>query len=89
MDINDITEEKEMLRAIGTLHTKFMALESQHPNELPDWVSHIHAMQALVGLRILRKEHPELYARFRKVSYAEVDKVTGQAGVGTRWDGAS
>lgn len=62
-------EEKEILDGIVDVHNKYVKLESTHPSDMPDWVNAIHILQNLIGARILRREHPNIFATYKKDNY--------------------
>jgi hypothetical protein len=55
------TDEDCIMNNIVCAHLEFQRLDAQHPSDLPEWVAAIHTLQQLMGLRILRREHPELF----------------------------
>lgn len=55
-------EEREIMVLLVQSHIKFARLKSTHSNEMQEWVSGIHYLQSLLGMRILRREYPELFA---------------------------
>jgi len=50
-------EEEEISKLIVEAHNKFMELESTHSSEHEDWVSGIHALQNVLGWRVLRRDY--------------------------------
>lgn len=61
--INDNKSEIELLKSITEIWNKFYKLERYHPSELQEFSSAIHTLQQLLGMRILNREHPELFPR--------------------------
>lgn len=61
MGNKDIQEEKELLGLTKDLWNKFVKLEPQHLSERPEFGKAIHELQMIIGMRILRKEHPEIF----------------------------
>lgn len=52
-------EEGEIMDLLNKAWLSFIKLERQHPSELGDFTSGIHMCQRLLGMRVLRREHPE------------------------------
>lgn len=52
-------EEGEIMDLLNEAATKFGRLERQHPDELRYFADGIHVCQAMLGLRVVRKDHPE------------------------------
>lgn len=61
----DISDETRLLYDIIDLWNKFISLPRQHPDELLEFKAHLHAIQSLIGMRILRKEHPEIFPTYK------------------------
>jgi hypothetical protein len=57
----NIDAEKKLLDATADLHNSFMTLPAQHPNDLPEWIAAIHALQRIIATRIARVDHPEIF----------------------------
>lgn len=51
-------EEGIVMDCLVEAWNNFVKLERQHPNELEDFANAIHNAQSILGLRILRREHP-------------------------------
>ena len=62
MKNKDITQEKELLLMTKDLWNKFAQLSPQHPSEKPEFGKAIHELQYIIGMRILRKEHPDIFS---------------------------
>jgi hypothetical protein len=45
---------------------KYSKLEEQHPDELSDFVFHVHAIQGILGTRILRRTYPKGWPTHKK-----------------------
>jgi hypothetical protein len=70
-----IEKEKKILNKITDVHNEFMDLNSLHPNEKIEWITAIHHLQNIVGMRILQKEHSDifpLYTKRRKCTECDV-----------------
>jgi hypothetical protein len=52
-------EEKEVLEAILKAHNLFVALSGNR--NLAEWCDNLHKLQDIIGLRLLRRIHPEIY----------------------------
>lgn len=57
----DIEQEKELLLKIVDVWNYYNSLPIQHPNEKNEFATGIHILQHIAGMRILRKEHPEIF----------------------------
>lgn len=54
-------KEKEIMNKITEIHNSYIELESQHPSDLPEWIDSIHNLQKIMGMRILRREHTDIF----------------------------
>jgi hypothetical protein len=54
-------KEKQIIEKLVDVHNLYCELESQHPSDITEWVGSLHQMQQLMGMRILRREHPEIF----------------------------
>jgi len=54
-----IPAEKEIMDHIGEAWAKFNTIPKTHPNEQEAFLAHIHGLQQLISMRILRREHPD------------------------------
>lgn len=52
-------EEKAVFDKIVEAHNLFLELEDS--KNKPEWCETIHKLQDIVGLRLLRRIHPEIY----------------------------
>ena len=59
-------EEYEVMTLLMQAHDKFAQLERTHPNEIKDWVDAIHTQQAILGMRVLRRDYPDYWATHKK-----------------------
>lgn len=60
--MNGFTEkELEIINKIVEIHSLYILLEKMHPSDLPEWVNSIHNLQKIMGMRILRREFPEIF----------------------------
>lgn len=60
-------EEEKIMDYILKAHSEFAKLEPTHPNDITDWVQGIHALQGILGMRILRREHTEYFKTVKSV----------------------
>jgi hypothetical protein len=58
-------EDIVMLNLIRA-HKHYVQMEELHPSDMQEWVFHMHGLQHLLGMRILQREHPELYPTYKK-----------------------
>ena len=56
-----ISKETIILKKLAEVYSLFTELKSQHPDELNDFVDGIHKLQYVLGMRIARKDHPNLF----------------------------
>jgi hypothetical protein len=54
-------EENEIVELLGKAYKLFVHLEPQHPDETNDFMDGLHRLQYVMGMRILRRELPEMY----------------------------
>ena len=54
-------EEQQVMDNIIAAHDLFASLEPTHPNDISEWVKAIHDLQKILGMRILRREHSEIF----------------------------
>lgn len=53
--------EKQISDRLCEAMNLFNELDSQHPSEMHDFVDGIHKCQYVLGMRILRRDYPEIY----------------------------
>jgi len=58
-------QEVEIMELLIIAHNKFCQLQSTHPSEATDWQNGIHRLQAVMGLRILRRDYPEEFVTIK------------------------
>lgn len=58
-DIQNI--EKQIGDHLVQAWNLFVSLEQTHPSDIQDFNSGIHLCQYVMGMRLLRREHPEIY----------------------------
>jgi len=59
---NGLTEEEQIImNHLADAWNGFMKLEKQHPCENIDFMSGIHQLQRIIGMRILRREHSDIF----------------------------
>lgn len=54
-------QEEQVLVSLAVAFNEFIKLESQHPDELLDFVEGIHKCQAIIALRFARASRPDLF----------------------------
>ena len=54
-------EEDLLLSRIVELHNIYISLPVQHPSDQQEWCNAIHDLQKLIALRIVRKDHPNIF----------------------------
>ena len=55
--------EQEILKDLAAAWNKFVELDRYHPSELSEFAQAMHTLQQLIGMRILNREHPELFPK--------------------------
>lgn len=53
--------ENSVMGHLVSSYEEFSKLKQTHPNDLKDFVFHIHALQRILGQRILRRKYPETF----------------------------
>ena len=64
MDISD--KEKQISDHLIQAWNLFVSLEQTHPSDIEDFNRGIHLCQYVMGMRLLRREHPEIYPTYLK-----------------------
>lgn len=54
-------DEQKIFNLIIEAHNKYVELEVTHPSDRQDWNNALHVLQRLMGQRILRREHPDVF----------------------------
>jgi hypothetical protein len=54
-------DEQEIMDRLVDIHNKYINLEITHPSDLPEWINSFHSLQKIMGMRILRREHPNTF----------------------------
>jgi hypothetical protein len=54
-------DEQEIMDLLVAAHNKFSTLETTHPDETREWFDGVHALQDVIGRRILRRLFPATY----------------------------
>jgi hypothetical protein len=54
-------EEKQIMNKLIDAHNLYNKLPSTHPSDMQEWVNAIHQLQQLLGMRILRREHSDIF----------------------------
>lgn len=57
-------EEEEIMRFLTMAHNNFIKLERTHPQEIDEWITSVHRLQDLLGMRILRRDYPETFPTY-------------------------
>jgi len=53
--------ENSVMRHLVSSYEEFSKLKQTHPDDLRDFVFHIHALQRILGQRVLRRKYPETF----------------------------
>jgi hypothetical protein len=53
--------EKEIMEKLVEAHALYIDLNKQHPSDMPEWANAIHDLQKLMAMRIVRREHPDIF----------------------------
>ena len=61
-----ITKDELVDNLIVETWNNFVKLEPTHPDDIKDFHRAIHQLQYVMGMRILRREHPEKYPTYTK-----------------------
>ena len=54
-------EEKLIMNYLIEAHNLYVKLDIQHPSDINEWTNSIHDLQKIIGMRILRREHSEIF----------------------------
>lgn len=57
----DNDKEKQISDHLIKAWNLFISLEQTHPGDIHDFNHGIHLCQYIMGMRLLRREHPEIY----------------------------
>ncbi len=57
-------EEKEINDLLVEAYNKMCVLQQTHESELPDFCKGIHECQKVLGMRVLRRDYPEIYKTY-------------------------
>lgn len=55
------TKEDEVMSNLTSAYEHFSKLDQTHPNDITDFVFHIHALQRILGQRVLRRDYPNTF----------------------------
>jgi hypothetical protein len=58
-------DEKLIMEKIVEVYGLFVKMEQTHPSDIQEWVDAIHALQGIIGMRILRRDYPEIFATYK------------------------
>jgi hypothetical protein len=53
--------ERKIMDNISRVWNGFKSLDPSHPNDLTEFHSAIHDLQKIIGMRVLRRSHPEIW----------------------------
>lgn len=53
--------EQQVMDKIVEAHNLYVELESTHPSDTLEWVDAVHRLQQILGLRVLRREMPDVF----------------------------
>lgn len=54
-------KETQIMQCLVTAYEDFSSLDQTHPNDITDFVFHIHALQRILGQRVLRRDYPNIF----------------------------
>jgi hypothetical protein len=54
-------KENHIMNHLVYAYNDFSSLEQTHPDDIKDFVFHIHALQRILGQRILRRDYPNIF----------------------------
>ena len=54
-------EENHIMELLVIAYERFSKLDQTHPNDITDFVFHIHALQRILGQRVLRRDYPNIF----------------------------
>jgi hypothetical protein len=55
------TQELKVMDSISQAYHEFLTLDSQHPNELTDFVNAIHTLQGILAMRVVRRGYSDYW----------------------------
>lgn len=55
------TSEELTMKHLISAYEEFSHLEQTHPSDITDFVFHIHALQRILGQRVLRRDYPNTF----------------------------
>ena len=58
-------DEQLIMNMITEAYSEFIKLQLTHSTERVEWVQHIHGLQKLLGMRLLRREHPGFFSSIK------------------------
>lgn len=62
-----LTDEEQLcMNHLVTAFNVFSALPRQHTSDMGEFVSSLHRLQDLIGIRIVRREYPEGWATVKE-----------------------
>lgn len=54
-------QENHVMSHLVYAYNDFASLEQTHPSDIQDFLFHIHALQRIMGQRILRRDYPKVF----------------------------
>lgn len=54
-------QENHVMSHLAYAYNDFASLEQTHPSDIQDFIFHIHALQRIMGQRILRRDYPKVF----------------------------
>lgn len=62
MVMDGLTEqEKKINELLVQAHNEYIKLDKQHRSDLIEWINSIHKLEMIIGIRVARRHHPEIY----------------------------
>lgn len=55
------SKEKKVSDLLVDAHNTFLELEETHSSEKLEWLTHIHGLQSILSMRILRRDYPQTF----------------------------
>lgn len=54
-------DEEKIMRLLVLAHETFSDLDPYHPDHIHEWAASLHNMQRILAMRLVRRDHPELF----------------------------
>ena len=71
-----IETENEIMTHLVSAYNLFSKLESTHPSDREDFTNGIHELQKILGMRILRRDYPNVFPSYCKTK-TKIAKMEG------------